>query len=160
MEFFCASDLKHLSGVNSYRSFRFHRFRKFWHLVDGVFHFACFSLVLLSSAERYQVHQEISLVIGKSDEFFGLGMNLNRNIFTHFPIYRVDGDVQASFIMHKTFQAGCLSLSMLSMRVCACVRTCLYATIKQPVWARVCIVVGCANKKWKYMKPASVWIVK
>lgn len=90
MEFFCASDLKYLSGVlfgvNSYRSFRFHRFRKFWHLVEGVFHFACFFLFLFCSAERYQVHQKFSLVIGKSDEFFGLGMNLNRNIFTHFPI--------------------------------------------------------------------------
>lgn len=87
MEFFCASDLKYLSGVlfgvNSYRSFRFHRFRKFWHLVEGVFHFQKKKFL---SAERYQVHQKFSLVIGKSDEFFGLGMNLNRNIFTHFPI--------------------------------------------------------------------------
>lgn len=49
MEFFCASDFVCVLRCKLIPlSFRFHRFRKFWHSADGVFHFACllFSYVI------------------------------------------------------------------------------------------------------------------
>lgn len=109
-EFFCTFD--------PYRQFRFHWFWKFQRLVDGI----SFDVAVFFSDERYQVHQKISLVIGKSDEFFLVWVWIWIGIFLLIPKYIQRYVMWASFIMHKTFQAGCLN------------STCLYATIKQPVW--------------------------
>lgn len=65
-----------------YRQFHFHRFRKFRRLVDGI-SFCCYFFFFrwtLSSSSK-----KISLVIGKSDEFFWFGYEFESEYFYPFP---------------------------------------------------------------------------
>lgn len=74
-EFFCAFD--------SYTAnFTFIGFGNFGVRLMA-FHFV---VIFFSPDERYQVHQKKFLLLSvKAMSSFGLGMNLNRNIFTHSP---------------------------------------------------------------------------
>lgn len=94
-----------------------------------------------SSVQHYQVHQ-------KSSCYW-----LERRVLwlvwvwnEKFTLLHLEQWLCVSFVMHKTFRVG---------------RLCEYVCYSlNNLYERAVPTIECTNKKWKYMNPVSVWIVK